>query len=168
MKKIQKAHPENLTLIREIAEKSWHAHYPGIISEEQINYMLEMMYSEEEILKHFQNPNYQYYLLGEDENWLGIMGFEFHYESQTTKLHRIYLLEEAKRKGLGKMALNFLKEETEKSGDRRIILNVNKKNPAYHFYISQQFKVYAEGVFDIGMDYVMDDYLMEWTIHDKK
>lgn len=164
MMKINKATIENIPLIKEIAEKSWRKHYPGIISTEQIEYMLEQMYSETELKKHFQNPNYHYYLLGDEENILGIMGFENHYQEKTTKLHRIYLLVEAKGKGLGKLALNFLKEQVKNTGDNRIILAVNKKNSSYHFYISQGFTVYEEGVFEIGNGYVMDDYLMEFCI----
>ncbi len=47
------------------------------------------------------------------------------------------------------------------SGDLRIILNVNKYNSAQQFYISQGYKVYDDGVFDIGNGFVMDDFLME-------
>ena len=164
MMKITKATIENIPLIKEIAEKSWRKHYPGILSNEQIEYMLEQMYSETELKNHFENPNYHYYLLSDNENFLGIMGFENHYQKDTTKLHRIYLLEEAKGKGLGKDALQFLKEQAKNSDDERIILNVNKQNPSYYFYVSQGFKVYEEGVFEIGNGYVMDDYLMEYFL----
>ena len=57
-----------------------------------------------------------------------------------------------------------LKEQAKNSGDERIILNVNKQNPSYYFYVSQGFKVYEEGVFEIGNGYVMDDYLMEFIV----
>lgn len=164
MMKITKATIENIPLIKEIAEKSWRKHYPGILSNEQIEYMLEQMYSETELKNHFENPNYHYYLLGDEEKTLGIMGFENHYQEKTTKLHRIYLLEEAKGKGVGKFAINFLKNQAKESGDQRIILNVNKQNPSYYFYVSQGFKVYEEGVFEIGNGYVMDDYLMEYFL----
>lgn len=159
-----KANQKDIPLIKEIAEKSWRKHYPGIISNEQIEYMLEQMYSEKEVKTHFENPNYHYYLLVDNETPLGIMGFENHYQPNTTKLHRIYLLVEAKGKGLGKFALNFLKEQVKESGDQRIILAVNKQNPSYHFYISQGFKTYEEGIFEIGNGYVMDDYLMEYFL----
>jgi GNAT superfamily N-acetyltransferase len=162
--KITKATIENIPLIKEIAEKSWRKHYPGILSNEQIEYMLEQMYSETELKNHFENPNYHYYLLGDEEKTLGIMGFENHYQEKTTKLHRIYLLEEAKGKGVGKFAINFLKNQAKESGDQRIILNVNKQNSSYYFYTSQGFKVYEEGVFEIGNGYVMDDYLMEYFL----
>ena len=164
MMKNTKATIENITLIKEIASQSWRKHYPGILSTEQIEYMLELMYSENELRKHFENPNYHYYLLGDEEKTLGIMGFENHYQEKTTKLHRIYLLEEAKGKGVGKFAINFLKNQAKESGDQRIILNVNKQNPSYYFYVSQGFKVYEEGVFEIGNGYVMDDYLMEYFL----
>ncbi|MFN8364581.1 MAG: GNAT family N-acetyltransferase [Cloacibacterium normanense] len=101
--------------------------------------------------------------MGDAENFYGIMGFENHYEQNTTKLHRIYITEEGKGKGLGKEAIQFLKNQILEVGDQRIILAVNKQNPSYHFYLSQGFKVYEEGVFDIGNGFVMDDYLMEWN-----
>ena len=164
MMKITKATIENIPLIKEIAEKSWRKHYPGILFNEQIEYMLEQMYSENELQNHFENPNYHYYLLGDEEKTLGIMGFENHYQEKNTKLHRIYLLEEAKGKGVGKFAIIFLKNQAKESGDQRIILNVNKQNPSYYFYVSQGFKVYEEGVFEIGNGYVMDDYLMEYFL----
>lgn len=158
---ISKATLSEIPIIQEIAQKSWRKHYPGIISEEQITYMLDKMYSESEIKNHFVNPNYQYFLIKNNNDFVGIMGFEHHYEPKTTKLHRIYFLEEAKGKGLGTFALNFLKNEVEKSGDKRIILNVNKENPSYYFYLARNFKVYEEIVLQIGNGFVMDDYLME-------
>ena len=160
---ITKAVAQDIPLIQDVASQSWRKHYPGILSSEQIEYMLEQMYSETELQNHFENPNYHYYLLGDEEKTLGIMGFENHYQEKTTKLHRIYLLEEAKGKGLGKEAIQFLKNQILEVGDQRIILAVNKQNPSYHFYLSQGFKVYEEGVFDIGNGFVMDDYLMEWN-----
>ena len=162
--KIVKATIDQIPLIQDIAEQSWKKHYPGIISNEQIEYMLGEMYSEKELQSHFETPNYHYYLLGDDEKFLGIMGFENHYETNTTKLHRIYLLQEAKGKGLGKLGINFLKEQAKNAGDNRIILNVNKENSSFHFYVSQGFTIFKEDVFDIGKGYVMDDYIMEFFL----
>ncbi len=162
---IIKATEQDIRAIRNIAEKSWNAHYPGIISEEQIAYMLSKMYSEEELKRHFNMENFQYYFIENHEgNRVGIMGFELHYEPLTTKLHRIYLLKESTGSGYGKGALDFLKQFASQSDDRRIILTVNKRNPAKFFYETQGFKVYDEAVFDIGNHYVMDDFLMEFLL----
>ena len=161
--KLIKAAEENIPLIQDLAKRSWENAYAEILSKEQMNYMIETMYSKEEIASHLENPNYHYYLVF-DENanvYDGFIGFENHYEENTTKLHRIYLVPESKGKGLGKKTLEFLNEKVQESGDNRIILNVNKYNSAQKFYESQGYRIYGEGVFDIGNGYVMDDFLME-------
>lgn len=162
---ITKADKSDIPTIQKIAEESWWANYPGIISDEQIAYMLEKMYSEKTLQEHFQNPNYHYYIISDEEKTpQGILGFEFDFEKDTTKLHRIYLLKESKGKGFGKLGVDFLKKEVEKFGNSRIILNVNKENKAKLFYDSQGFSVYKEIVLDIGDGFVMDDYLMEFVL----
>lgn len=161
MTSLVKATEKDIPLIRNLAEKSWNSAYSRILTQEQIAYMLSQMYSAMEISAHLQNPDYHYYLIFNDNNAVGFIGYEHHYEPKTTKLHRIYLIEEAKGKGCGKTALNFLKKQTAEKGDSRIILNVNKENSAKSVYESQGFNIYEEGVFDIGNGFVMDDYLME-------
>ena len=162
---IRKAVISDISVIQQIAEKSWWANYPGIISDEQIAYMLEKMYSEKALQEHFQNTNYHYYIISDEEKIpQGILGFEFDFEKNTTKLHRIYLLKESKGKGYGKLGIDFLKSEVKNFGNSRIILNVNKENKAKLFYDSQGFSVYQEIVLDIGDGFVMDDFLMEFIL----
>ena len=159
---LKKATENDISLIQQLAEKSWRANYPGIISEEQIDYMLNLMYSQKEIKSQFLNINYHYYLIFDKENIaVGIMGYENSYQHNITKLHRLYLLAEVKGKGYGRYALDFLKKEVQKSLDSSIILNVNKENLAFGFYKSQGFKVFKETIVDIGNGFVMDDYIME-------
>ena len=161
--KLIKAIKENIPLIQDLAKRSWENAYADILSQEQMKYMLDTMYSEEEISEHLKNPNYHYYLVFDEvlNVFDGFLGYENHYEDHTTKLHRIYLVPESKGKGLGKKTLEFLNVKVKESGDHRIILNVNKYNSAKSFYESQGYQVYDDGVFDIGNGYVMDDYLME-------
>ncbi|MEY8761782.1 GNAT family N-acetyltransferase [Chryseobacterium tongliaoense] len=158
---------KDIPMIQELARRSWEKAYAEILSGEQMEYMLSTMYSAEEISDHLQNPNYHYYLIVDEVtgSFDGFIGYEHAYENQTTKLHRIYLVPESKGKGLGKKALVFLAEKVAENGDGRIILNVNKYNDARKFYESQGYKVYDEGVFDIGNNFFMDDYLMELIIH---
>lgn len=164
--KFIKATKNNIPLIQDLARRSWENAYAEILSNEQMEYMLSTMYSVEEIGNHLQQPNYHYYLIQDEthDSFEGFIGYETQYEEGTTKLHRIYLVPESKGKGLGKKALEFLNEKVKESGDKRIILNVNKYNSARKFYESQGFSVYNEGIFDIGSGYVMDDYLMEMLI----
>lgn len=163
--KLVKATTENIEEIQKIARFSWENTYKEILSNEQLEYMLDMMYSKQEISKHInRNSNYHYYLIFDEElnKKVGFIGFENNYDEKTTKLHRIYLLPETKGKGFGKTTLNYLKNQINEVENNRIILAVNKQNGARQFYESQGFSVYEEGVYDVGSGYVMDDYLMEW------
>ena len=165
--KLRQATAVDIPLIQDLARRSWENAYADILSKEQMEFMLSEMYSETEIQNHLQNPHYHYYLIQDEKNdtYEGFIGYEHHYEEKTTKLHRIYLVPESKGKGFGKKALQFLNEKVSENGNERIILNVNKNNSARSFYESQGYKVYGEGVFDIGNGFVMDDYLMEFLIH---
>jgi len=152
----------DISLIQTLARQSWDVAYAEILSREQIDYMLNEMYSEKEISMQMDNPKWQYCLVKDDDGLVGgFVGFEHDYQPKTTKLHRIYMVPAAKGKGLGKYALNYLKEIVRQNENNRIILNVNKHNNAKAFYESQGFSVYDAGVFDIGNGYVMDDFLME-------
>lgn len=162
-----KATENDIPLIQDLARRSWENAYAEILSNEQMEYMLTTMYSQEEIADQLKKSNYHYFLIKDEANdsFEGFIGYENGYEEKTTKLHRIYLVPESKGKGFGKAALEFLNKKVEESGDERIILNVNKHNSARKFYESQGYTVYSEGVFDIGNNYVMDDFLMELLIH---
>ncbi len=164
--KLIKAVKEDIAIIQELARKSWEHTYADILSKEQLEYMLSIMYSQKEIEEHLQNPNYHYFLVFDEvfNVFDGFVGYENHYEKDTTKLHRIYLVPESQGKGLGKKTLEFLNGKAKEAGDTRVILAVNKYNSAKQFYESQGFSVYDEGVFDIGNGYVMDDYLMEKSV----
>lgn len=162
MTEFTKATESDIPLLRNLAEQSWNAAYKTILTPEQIDYMLAQMYSAEEISRHLKSEHYHYYIITSGDQAAGFIGFEFHYEPKTTKLHRIYLLKNFKGKGLGKTGISFLKEKVAESSDERIILNVNKNNPAKAVYESQGFRVFEEKVFDIGNGFVMDDYLMEF------
>ena len=58
------------------------------------------------------------------------------------------------------MMLNFVLKHSENEGDKGLELNVNKKNPAFDFYLQQGFEVEKAVVLEIGNNYVMDDYVM--------
>ncbi|KPH13868.1 GNAT family N-acetyltransferase [Chryseobacterium sp. ERMR1:04] len=165
--KFIKATENDIPLIQDLARRSWENAYAEILSKEQMEYMLSTMYSQEEISHQMKNPDYHYYLIQDDRtgSFEGFLGYEIGYELNTTKLHRIYLAPESKGKGFGKETLRFLNKEVSEKGNKRVILNVNKYNSAKKFYESQGYNVYDEGVFDIGNNFFMDDYLMELIIH---
>ena len=55
----KKATKVDIPQIQELAKKSWNSAYQNIISQDQIDYMLQQMYSEDVISNHLKTPNYQ-------------------------------------------------------------------------------------------------------------
>ncbi len=159
----KKASIEDIETIRAIANESWREAYKEILSAEQIDYMLEKMYSHSALEEHLNHPNIHYFLLKDPEP-LGFIGFETNAEPGVLKLHRIYMLPGAKGRGYGKSGISFLKEFAKKTGAITIKLNVNKQNKAQDFYKSQGFVLDSEEVIDIGEGYVMDDYNMKFEL----
>lgn len=158
-----KASESDIPEIQEMARISWAEPYKAILSPEQITYMLRTMYSTEVLAKQIAGGAYHYYIL-QEHGRLGFIGVEPHFQPDTTKLHRLYLLPQAIGKGFGKKAMDFVKKLALEAGDHRIILNVNKHNPAQEFYRGQGFSVFQDEVVDIGGGYVMDDHVMESTL----
>ena len=62
MTTFRKGTENDIQLIRDLAEKSWKKAYLNIISLSQVEYMLEKMYSTQEISSHLANPNYHYFI----------------------------------------------------------------------------------------------------------
>lgn len=160
--KFTKVTEKDIPLIQALAKKSWESSYAEILSHAQIVYMLGTMYAEQELSSQIKNPNYHYYLIENENDTYGFIGFEINYQVKTTKLHRLYLIPEGKGNGYGKESIDFLKLNCLAYQNTKIILNVNKQNPAKKFYKKQGFLIVDEGVFDIGEGFVMDDYIMEF------
>lgn len=142
---------DDVTLIQDLANESWKDTYGKILSQEQLEYMLDLMYSSENIVKQMNQETYHYHIIQNQQlDPVGFIGFETNYEENTTKLHRLYLIPSAKGLGLGKATIDQLKIWTKVYNNNRIILTVNKSNSAKEMYEKQGFKAYHEGISILG------------------
>jgi ribosomal protein S18 acetylase RimI-like enzyme len=171
-------------LIRSISERTWPSTYGHIISQEQINFMLDWMYSDESLATQM-NTGCEFYIASikkEDGQWDEI-GFcsvspddekvekegesnnatEKSEKSSSYKLNKLYVLPSAQGTGAGKALLNQAIAIAKVAGSSSIFLQVNKHNNAYNFYLKQGFIKETEFKFDIGNGFYMDDYVMRLT-----
>lgn len=155
---------KNLYEVLPLAECIWREVYREILSLEQIDYMLEMFYSESVLAEKVKQPKLYFYLVKENQNNIGFFEVEIDFDDNTAKLHKIYLLPEVHGMGFGKKVLDFAEQIALEHQQKSLVLNVNKQNPAKSFYLKQGFTVYDQGVFDIGNGFVMDDDLMKKTL----
>jgi N-acetylglutamate synthase-like GNAT family acetyltransferase len=152
---LRKATLEDIPLIQEIAEQAWRPTYSHILSEEQTQYMIPMMYATEVL----QNQIDIFLILEIDGEGMGYCAFEQTSESDA-KLNKLYLRPTVKQKGAGSFIIEQISNQARSMGLKSIHLNVNKHNSAVEFYLKKGFIKDKEIVLDIGNGYVMDDYVM--------
>ncbi|AMQ58101.1 GNAT family N-acetyltransferase [Algoriphagus sanaruensis] len=156
---------EELSKVQSIAHRTWPSTFAKILSPEQIEYMLNWMY-DLKMLESQLDKGHTFLLSEENGVELGFAGFELNYsEGPKAKLHKIYLLPEAQGKGAGKALILEVAGRAKKSGQKSLLLNVNKYNQkAIDFYLKMGFQEIYKEVIDIGNGYVMDDVVMELNL----
>jgi GNAT superfamily N-acetyltransferase len=153
-----------LSLTQNLAEKIWPSAYGSILSNEQLSYMLNWMYSIETLEKSFDKGN-EFYCAFDNDLPLGFLELEFlSEETSSVKLQKIYVLPSEQNKGIGKNFLQFALLRAKNRGARNVILQVNRANKAVEFYLKNNFYIISEEDFSIGNDYYMNDYVMEKTL----
>ena len=143
-----------------LAYRIWHAHYPGIITPEQIDYMLERGYTRPVILDEINNQGVIWLAIKSGDTMIGFAALG-PYAPQSMKLHKLYLLPEYHGAGIGARALAEVERIARDNAASTLVLNVNKHNSrAIHAYKRAGWKVAEEVVADIGNGFVMDDFVM--------
>lgn len=151
--------PTRLHLIRDLAERIWPFVYPGIISQEQIRYMLELMYSDQALNRDVSEKGVTFALIHENDTPVGCIGCGP--EDGAFHLHKLYLLPECAGRGLGAAALIWVNDFALSSGYSAVKLRVNKNNhKAIRAYLRSGFVFESDLVADIGGGFVMDDHVM--------
>lgn len=160
--KLIKINQKDIPELRADARAIWMECYPGIISHEQIEYMLNWMYSEVAIKREIECENIEYYFIFHESVKLGFCSLGPHSDKAgRVKLHKLYLYPGFHGKGFGSAALMKIFELARVQGYDSICLNVNKNNhSAIKAYERNGFTVETSVVNDIGSGYVMDDYVM--------
>jgi GNAT superfamily N-acetyltransferase len=151
----------HLSEIQKLAHAIWREHYPGIISSEQIEYMLREGYSLEALQREFAQDAIRYDRALVEGALVGFSAYGPNSDADALVLHKLYV--EAAQRGRGcarKLVETASKYALVNSLDR-VILRVNKRNHvAIAAYERMGFANQGSIVSDIGSGFNMDDYLM--------
>jgi ribosomal protein S18 acetylase RimI-like enzyme len=157
---VEPASVEDLAKIAALAGIIWRAHYPGIISQEQIDYMLARMY-DVEVLRRELELGIAYDRLLVDGTLRGFCSYGPASNTGELKLHRLYVHSDYQRQGLGASLLKHVEDVARRRDFSKLILAVNKKNTrAIAAYLKHGFTIRESIVTEIGDGFVMDDYVM--------
>ena len=146
--------------INQLAIKIWSIHYPPIIGEEQVNYMLNKMYAKEKLHHQISKKSQTYFLIQLKKQNIGFVSLEYT-ENKEAFINKFYISNNQQRNGLGQQTflriINYFKEVN------TFRLQVNRQNfIAINFYFKMGFVIEKVEDFDIGDGYQMNDFIMIW------
>lgn len=155
-----RATPADIALLQALAREIWRAHFPGIISVEQIEYMLDRMYAAETIEREMRAGTC-WELIREGAEAVGLLSYSHDPAAARLKLHKLYVRLDRHGQGFGRAGLDRVMQVASALGAREVSLYVNKKNQkAIRVYERAGFRVAESVTSDIGGGFVMDDYRM--------
>jgi ribosomal protein S18 acetylase RimI-like enzyme len=144
-----------------MARSVWREHFPGIITEAQIEYMLSKMYSQGAVSEEFERGLVEYCFIVHNGERVGFCSYGPSDHDGVMTVHKLYVLSRWQRHGFGKGALCRIEALCRKRGFSGISLAVNKGNSnAIRAYTSQGFTIHDSVAVDIGGGFIMDDYIM--------
>ncbi len=159
---IKNAGTESIQTIATLAKHIWPEAYKNIITTEQISYMLNLFYAEESLLHQINTLKHRFVILYENGIPVGFASYSVKNEKEisTYRLHKLYISTSRQGKGFGKMLIDHIAADIHPQGAQLLELNVNRNNPAFHFYLKNGFTVLREEKLNIGNGYYMDDYVL--------
>ena len=152
----------NIDELAKLANDIWHEYWTCILSDAQIDYMVDKFQSESAIREQIKNENYTYFYIvfnGEQVGYIGMRRKEDY-----LFLSKFYIKQHFRHKGLGTRSFEFIKDFAKNNNYKKIRLTVNKYNKnTIEAYLKWGFKTIDSVVTDIGSGFVMDDYIMEYN-----
>jgi len=156
---LQQATPGDILRISALAHRIWRAHYPAIIGEKQVEYMLGLLYSPEGLQRQIEEGQI-FHLVMEGDEVLGYLSVSDKGEGRYF-LHKFYLDNEKRGRGLGKIVFELLLARY--PALRELRLTVNRQNyKSINFYFKIGFTIEKCVDIPIGEGYVMNDFQMLW------
>ena len=144
-----------------LARLVWQHTYPGIISQEQIDFMLAQRYGSQLVLAELAMPGVWWDKLTLDGRLAGFVSCLLGATAGEMKLDKLYIDPQRQRMGLGARLVDHVVARALAAGCQTLILAVNKGNQrAIAAYRKQGFAVRESVCVDIGDGFVMDDFIM--------
>ncbi len=149
---------EHIDQVARLAKVIWQEHYPPIIGQSQVEYMLDKFQSPQAIQQQL-DVGYQYFLLATETDFAGYLSILCDQQVCSMQLSKIYVLKDYRCAGLGRSSIEYLIEYGHSLGIKSLWLTVNRHNEAaLSFYHRMGFSRSGTVVQDIGRGFVMDDF----------
>jgi len=161
MFEIRKANLKDCPAIQEVAKVAFPATYKDILTPEQLDYMMEWMYSTENLYKQMEQEGHIYHIAYHGNKPVGYVSVQSQ-GKDLFHLQKIYVLPSCQGLGLGKVLFEQAIKTIKAIHPSPCVmeLNVNRNNKALFFYEKMGMRKAREGDFPIGNGFYMNDYIM--------
>ncbi len=160
--KIVPALSDDIPAIQQIVQITWPDTYLKIIGQQQLDYMLQLFYSTEALMKQMEEGHL--FLVAKQGHKILAFAAYNQEDEKTWKLQKLYALPDTQGRGIGSMLIDYIINDLKHRNTTRLKLNVNRHNSAKIFYEKLGFKVVLEEDIDIGNGYFMNDYVMQKNV----
>jgi len=160
MYQIRTATVEDIPVLQQLRDEIWRPTYKDLMSPEQMEYMLEMMYSATALSSQMTEKQHEFLLLYDDQRPIGFASYSTTEEAGVYKLQKIYLHGDYQGKGIGRLLLDDVIAKVKAANATILELDVKRDNKARFFYEKQGFSIVKEKDTNIGNGYWMRDYVM--------
>jgi ribosomal protein S18 acetylase RimI-like enzyme len=148
-----------------LARRIWAQCYREIISQEQIDYMLDQRFSMPGLRCELLGEAHQYWMILSAEEAVGYGVLSLPPVDQRCRIQQVYIDASVRGLGLGRRLLDIMIKEAVLKGAQKVWLSVNRNNAdAIEFYRHLGFSQIGTVVTDIGKGFVMDDFRMEKSV----
>ena len=146
---IREAALADCRLIHDMAWETFPNTYKNILTKEQIDYMMEWMYSVDSLKKQMTEEKHTYLLAFEGDTCAGYVSVQPQGD-HTYHLQKIYVMPAFQKGGYGKQLFNAAIRWIKKVHPLpcKMELNVNRHNPALGFYEHLGMKKVSEGDYE--------------------
>lgn len=156
---LREGNAADIPAIRHIATIAWQDTYSAFISPDFLSHELERHYSDTALQA--QMAVGHRFLLAEAAPGVPVGFVSYGWDESEAKLHKIYLLPEAKGHGYGGRLMNAVVEAVIQAGCETLSLYVARDNPAaLGFYQRYGFAIVRAEDIPVGSDFVRRDYWM--------
>ena len=97
---------DQITTVAQLASMIWNEHFPAIIGQEQVNYMLEKFQSYQTIYEQI-SAGYRYHLLELNHHSIGYLAIKIDQVDAHMQLSKFYLLQQVRRQGVGTLPTEY-------------------------------------------------------------
>ncbi|MCW3089723.1 MAG: family N-acetyltransferase [Ferruginibacter sp.] len=163
---ITKVGVESIPTIQSLANTTWAVAYREILSEAQMSYMLDLIYSAASLQKQIEELGHRFIVASVNNVASGFASYSVKNKKELGifKLQKIYVDPALQGSGIGKALLDFVISEIRPLGAKTLELNVNRHNKALGFYQKLGFVIIGEKDIPIGNGYFMNDFIMKVNV----